>query len=98
MTGGMLTFEKRTLPGHVGWILGWVWTIMAGGGGAWLLWTRGPWRLTNGWFALCSGLSACPLLGWLLKRYLDVRVSGWMQFSLAALFFVAGRVALKIGI
>jgi hypothetical protein len=24
----------------------------------WLLWTKGPWPLTNGWFALFSGLAA----------------------------------------
>ena len=28
-----------------------MWAAIAGGGGLRLLWTKGPWRLTNGWFA-----------------------------------------------
>jgi len=90
--------EKRGVPDRVGWIAGWMWAVIAGGGGLWLLWTKGPWRLTNGWFALCSGVSACPLTAWLLQRYVDVRLSGWVQLSLAVLFFVAGKIALRIGI
>jgi hypothetical protein len=81
----------------VAWILGWIWAIMAGGGALWYLWTKGPWKLTNGWFALCSGLAACPLTSWFLKKYAGVRLSGWMQLGLAALFFAAGKLALRLG-
>lgn len=90
--------EKQTLPTRVAWIVGWVWAIMAGGGGLWYLWSRGPWKLTNGWFALCSGLSACPLTSWLLKRYAGIRLTAWMQLGLAVLFFAAGKLALRIGL
>jgi len=79
-----------------GQIAGWAWAIVAGGGGLGLLISRGPWPPTNGWFALLSGLAACALLGWSLKKYARVRVSGWIQFFLAVFFFVAGRVALTV--
>jgi hypothetical protein len=39
----------------LGWIAAWAWTFLAAGGGLWLLWTKGPWPLTNGWFALVFG-------------------------------------------
>jgi hypothetical protein len=74
-----------------------VWTIVAGGGGLWLLLTKGPWPLTNGWFALFSGLSACPAIPWLLGKYAGVTVSGYIQLAGAAFFFVAGRIALILG-
>jgi hypothetical protein len=80
----------------LGWIAGWAWTFIAAGGGLWLLFTRGPWPPTNGWFAMLSGLAACPLLGWSLQKYAATRVSGWLQFAGAVLFYVAGRVALTI--
>ena len=80
----------------VGWIAGWTWTLVAGGSGFWLLVTRGPWPPTNGWFALFSGLAACPLVAWSLKKYAGVRLSGWLQFAVAVLVFVAGHLALKI--
>src|ERR1700690_1895849 len=95
MSGSM---EKERLPNRVVWIVGWIWAIVAGGGGLWYLWTKGPWMLTHGWFALCSGLSACPLTAWFLKKYAGVRVSGWIPLSLAVLFFVAGKIALRIGL
>ena len=80
----------------LGWIAGWAWTFIAGGGGLWVLVTRGPWSPTNGWFALLSGLAACPLVGWSLKKYARTSLSGWLQFAVAGLFFVGGRVALII--
>jgi hypothetical protein len=43
--------------------------------------TRGPWPPTNGWFALLSGIAACPLLAWSLKKYAGISVSGWLQFA-----------------
>jgi hypothetical protein len=80
----------------LGFIAAWAWTIVAGGGGLWLLWTRGPWPLTNGWFALFSGLAACPATAWFLKKYAGVQVSGYVRLAAAAFFFVAGRIALAI--
>ena len=81
----------------IGWIAAWAWTIVAGGGGLWLLWTKGPWPLTNGWFALLSGVSACPATDWFLKKYARVTVSGYVRLAAAAFFFVAGRIALAVG-
>lgn len=75
-----------------------VWGIIAGGGGLWLLFTKGPWPLTNGWFALASGISGCPFTAWALKRFTGITVSGWTQFAFALLFWIAGRIALKVGI
>ncbi len=82
----------------LGWIAAWAWAIIAGGGGLWLLWTSGPWRLTNGWFALGSGLAACPLTAWLLKRYAGLAVSGRVRFAVTLLIWVAGRIARAVGL
>lgn len=71
----------------------WAWTLLAGGRGLWLLTTRGPWPPTNGWFALLSGVAACPLVAWSLKKYAGISVSGWLQFSVALLIWVAGLAA-----
>jgi hypothetical protein len=79
------------------WVAGWAWALVAGGGGVGLLLIKGPWPLTNGWFALSSGLAACPLTGWAAKKYLGVAVSRWAQFGLAMFFFIAGRTALALG-
>ena len=86
----------RTAARWFGWIVAWLWTIVAGGGGLGLLITLGPWPPTNGWFALFSGVSACPLTAWLLKRYTGWTPSGWARFATAALFILAGRTALAI--
>jgi hypothetical protein len=80
----------------VGWVAGWAWAFIAGGGGLWLLFTKGLWPPTNGWFALLSGLTACPLLAQSLKKYAGASISGWLQFAVAALIFVAGHAALTI--
>jgi hypothetical protein len=77
-------------------LAGWAWTAVAGGGGLCLLFTRGPWPPTNGWFALASGLVACPLLGWALKRYAGANVSMWQQLGAALFFYIAGHAALWI--
>lgn len=95
---GQMSASRTTFAVAVGWIAAWAWAIVAGGGGLWLLWTNGPWPLTNGWFALFSGVSACPATGWLLRRYAGVAVSGYVRLAVAVLFFVAGRVALILGI
>jgi hypothetical protein len=86
----------RLSVSSLGWLAGLAWTLVAGGGGLWLMITRGPWPPTNGWFALLSGLAACPLVGWSLKKYAGISVSGWLQLALAAFFFVAGHFALII--
>jgi len=80
----------------LGWIAGWAWAFVAGGGGLLRLFARGPWPPTNGWFALLSGIAACPLVAWSLKKYAGTSLSGWLQLALAALLFVAGRAALMI--
>jgi hypothetical protein len=87
---------RATWVAALGWIAAWVWTIVAGGGGGWMLWTRGPWPLTNGWFALFSGLSACPATAWVLKKCAGVHISGYVRLAATAFFFVAGRIALAI--
>ena len=76
--------------------MAWSWTIIAGGGGLGLIITRGPWPLTNGWFALFSGISACPLTARVLKKYYGISLSGWVRFAIALLFIVLGRVFLRI--
>lgn len=91
------TNRRTTFGATLGWIAAWGWTIVAGGGGLWLLLTKGPWPLTNGWFALFSGVSACPVTGWVLQKCAGVTVSGYVRLFAAALFFVAGRIALVVG-
>jgi hypothetical protein len=95
--------EQTTQPtwGHklgraLGWPAAWAWTVIAGGGGLGLLITRGPLPLTNGWFALFSGVSACPLTAWLIKKYAGITVSSWVRFAIAFLIIVVGRLVLKI--
>jgi hypothetical protein len=80
----------------IGWLVGWFWTILSGGGGLGLIITLGPLPLTNGWFALFSGISACPLTAWLLKKYYSITLTGWTRFAIAVLFIVIGRLVLKI--
>jgi hypothetical protein len=80
----------------LGLIAAWGWTIVAGGGGFGLIITQGPWPLTNGWFALFSGLSACPVTAWLLQKYTGIRFPGWARFVIAFLFIVAGRLTLHL--
>ncbi len=86
----------RKLLQIAGWLAAWAWAIVAGIGGLGLIITEGPLPLTNGWFALFSGLAACPLTAWLLKRSAGIRVPGWTRFVIAFLIIVAGRLALKI--
>ncbi|HEY4281728.1 MAG TPA: hypothetical protein VGM62_01605 [Chthoniobacterales bacterium] len=80
----------------LGWLAGWTWTIVAGGGGLGLIISLGPLPLTNGWFAFFSGISACPLTAWLLNKYLGIKMSGWTQFVIAFLWIVLGRFVLKL--
>jgi hypothetical protein len=93
---------EASTPGRLGATLGpvaaWAWAVVAGGGGLMLLVEKGPLPLTNGWFALLSGIAACPLTAWVLKRLTGVTVSGRVRFFSAALVFIAGRIALAVGI
>jgi hypothetical protein len=78
-------------------IAAWAWTALAAGGGLLLLIEKGPHRLTNGWFALCSGLAACPLTASLLARA-GVVLSGRARFIAAAGFWLAGQLARAAGL
>ena len=71
----------------LGWLAAWAWTIIAVCGGLGLLITRGPLPLTNGWFALFSGIAACPLTAWLIKKYASITLSGWARFGIALLIY-----------
>jgi hypothetical protein len=75
---------------------GWAWCLFAAGGGFGLLLLRGPWPPTNGWFALMSGLAACPLIGRLVRNSARLKLSGWQQFSAAVLLVSFGRIALSV--
>ena len=71
----------------------WAWFFVAGIGGLVLLIHQGPLPITNGWFAMFSGIAACPLLAWLLKRYGGIGVSAHVQFLAALLILIAGRIS-----
>jgi hypothetical protein len=77
-------------------IVAWAWALAAGVGGLILLIHEGPLPITNGWFAMFSGIAACPLTAFLLNRYARVVVPGYVQFALALLIFIAGRVAVVV--
>ena len=74
----------------------WVWGVLLSIGGLALLIDEGPWPLTNGWFAMCSGIVACPLTAWLLKRYANIKVPLSVQLALALLISIAGRIAVVL--
>ena len=86
----------RKLARVLGWLAAWVWTIVAGIGGLGLIITQGPLPLTNGWFALFSGISACPLTAWLVERKAGITLSGWTRFAIAFVIIMLGRLVLKI--
>ena len=71
----------------------WLWFLLAGSGGLWLMITTGPWPPTHGWFVLGSGLSVWPVTAWACKKYLSVTASGRARLGAAALFLLAGRLA-----
>jgi len=76
---------RRWLP-ILGEAAAWLWTVLAAGGGTLLLIERGPWPLTNGWFAVASGLAACPLN----------RLSGRTRSAAAFLIWFAGQIARRV--
>ena len=87
---------SKTAFAWLAMIAGWAWCLFAAGGGLGILLLRGPWPPTNGWFALTSGLVACPLIGRLLRNYARLPVSGSQQFGAAVLLVSLGRIALII--
>jgi hypothetical protein len=86
----------RAIVSVIARVVAWAWTLVAGVGGLVLLIHEGPLPITNGWFALFSGLAACPLLSPLLKRYAGVTASVRAQLAVALLIFVMGRVAVVV--
>ena len=80
----------------IAWLVGWGWALIAGVGGVLLLVHEGPWPITNGWFAMCSGIAACPLTATLLNRHAQIDVPAYLQFAIALLIFLAGRVAVVV--
>src|SRR3954469_16392727 len=90
------SMRVRRIIRVLGLIAAWGWTIAAGIGGVGLIITLGPWPPTNGWFALFSALSACPLTAWLLKKYAGIRFPGWARFASALLIIMIGRLTLVL--
>jgi hypothetical protein len=86
----------RPIGRGIAQILAWTWALLAGVGGLVLLIHKGPLPITNGWFAMFSGIAACPLTAVLLKRYARVVVPGYVQFAVALLIIIAGRVAVVV--
>jgi hypothetical protein len=80
----------------IAWLVAWTWALIAGVGGFMLLIHEGPLPITNGWFAMFSGIAACPLTATLLKRYARVVVPDYVQLAIALLIFIAGRVAVVL--
>jgi hypothetical protein len=91
------TVASRAFVSGLAWVAAWVWALVAGGGGLSLLVTRGPLPLTNGWFALFSGIAACPLTVTFLQKRAGIKLSGRVRIAAAILFFIAGRIALMVG-
>ncbi|HEY2324460.1 MAG TPA: hypothetical protein VGJ82_16490 [Thermoanaerobaculia bacterium] len=80
----------------IAWLVAWGWALIAGVGGLVLLIHEGPLPITNGWFAMFSGIAACPLTATLLKRYAHVVVPDYVQLAVALIIFIAGRVAVVL--
>jgi opacity protein-like surface antigen len=74
-------------------IVAWTWGLFLSVGGVALLLHEGPWPLTNGWFAMFSGVAACPLTAWFLKKYVNIKVPLSAQLAVALLISIAGRIA-----
>jgi hypothetical protein len=75
--------QRKDWTATLGLIAAWAWAALAGGGGAMLIIEKGPWPLTNGWFALSSGVAACPLTAWLANRFFGTSFSGRARFAAA---------------
>lgn len=90
-----IVYAQKTLS-FIAWLVAWAWALIAGVGGLVLLVQQGPLPITNGWFAMFSGLAICPLTASLLKRYWRVGVPVFVQFAVALFIFMAGRVAVVL--
>jgi hypothetical protein len=90
-SGAMQTFGRM-----IAWSAAWAWFFLASVGGLALLIHQGPLPITNGWFAMFSGIGACPLTASLLRRYFGLPVSRRDQFMVALLILIAGRIAVVI--
>ena len=88
-----MNIHARTVTMAIARISAWAWFFIAGIGGLVLLIHQGPLPITNGWFAMFSGIAACPLLALLLKKYSDLAVSTHVQFFAALLILIAGRIS-----
>ena len=86
----------RTIGSMFAAVLAWTWALVAGVGGLALLIQQGPLPITNGWFAMFSGIAACPLTAHLLERHAGIRVPMAMQLAVALLIFIAGRAAVVV--
>jgi len=97
VTAAVAAKRPPTLFTRVGLVfaqgVAWVWGVLLTVGGLALLIHEGPWPITNGWFAMCSGLAACPLSAWLLRRYAGIKVPLSVQLATALLISIAGRIA-----
>jgi hypothetical protein len=89
--------ERREWVAKLGLAAAWIWTAAAGGGGLMLLIEKGPWALTNGWFALFSGIAACPLTARLAKSTFGITLSGRARFAAAFFIWLAGQIARRAG-
>lgn len=74
-------------------IAAWFWFILAGCGGLALMIKTEPWPPTHGWFVMFSGLAIWPVTAWVSKKYLKVTLPGRVRLGVAALFILAGRLA-----
>ncbi|HEY4128114.1 MAG TPA: hypothetical protein VGN70_08735 [Gammaproteobacteria bacterium] len=96
-TAAMAANKPPTLLSRVGLVfaqtVAWIWGLVLSVGGLALLIHEGPWPITNGWFAIFSGLVACPFSAWLLKRYAGIKVPLSIQLVVALLISIAGRTA-----
>jgi hypothetical protein len=88
-------YMQKTLS-VIAWLVAWGWALIAGVGGFLLLVHQGPLPITNGWFAMFSGIAACPLTARLLNRYARIVVPSYIQFAVALVIFIAGRVAVVV--
>jgi hypothetical protein len=93
---GDTEIARWTVAGALGFVVAWAWTLLAAGGGVWLILTKGAWPLTNGWFALFSGVALCPLVASAVKVNFGRALSWQVRVGAAALIFVAGHVALFV--
>ena len=86
---------QKTLP-RIAWLVARAWALVAGVGGFLLLVHQGPLPITNGWFAMFSGIVACPLTAVFLKRHMRVAVPNYIQLAVALIIFITGRVAVVV--